>query len=180
MILWDFDENKNYITIGNYKVLNLKNAEKASKLLDEINRLIIKSLISIKLYEQKTPEISLLLKTPYILQEMQLIKDQGSIKFEGLNKPKKVSNSGKINIGADGKLRAEYRKIFLTIRKDNGEINNITNLIKLIAHELTHTALNHVTWKDDNHGKKFNKYYKVILRHILLNYHNVYNKNSKR
>lgn len=169
MILWDFNENKNYIILGNYKILNVKDAHKAAKLLDHINRLIIKTLKSIYLHEAKTPEINLLLNTPYILQEMQLVKDQGAIKFEGLNKPKRVRNVGKTDIGSDGKLRATYRKIFLTIRNDKGELKDIDSLKKLIAHELTHTALNHVTWKDDNHGKKFSKYNKLILRHILLN-----------
>ncbi len=53
---------------------------------------------------------------------MQLIDDQGYIKFEGLNKPKQVRRTGNINIGSDGKLRAKYRKIFLNIRKENGNL----------------------------------------------------------
>tara|TARA_Y100000992_G_C21271935_1_gene497434 strand:+ start:1775 stop:2287 length:513 start_codon:yes stop_codon:yes gene_type:complete len=169
MTLWDFDENKNYTKIGDYKVLNLKDANKASKLLNDIDLLILRTFISIELNEKRTPEINLLLRTPYILQEMQIIEDQGYIKFEGLNKPKEVKRTGSINIGLDGKLRAKYRKIFLTLRNYNGKLKKIKDLKVLIAHELTHTAMNHVTWKDDNHGEEFEKYNKLILRYLLLN-----------
>jgi hypothetical protein len=169
MIIWDFDENKNYKTVENYKVLDLKDAEKAARLLNDIDLLILRTFISIQLSEKRTPKINLLLSTPYILQEMQLIEDQGSIKFEGLNKPKDIERVGNLNIGPDGKLRAKYRKIFLNIRKENGKLKKINDLKTLIAHELTHTAMNHVTWKDDNHDSEFNKYNKLILRHILLN-----------
>ena len=116
MVLWDFDENKNYIKVGEYKVLGLPDAEKASDLLNDIDILIVKALISIEIREERTPEINILLQTPYFLQEMQLIKDQGSIKFEGLNKPKFVVMTNKISVGVDGKLRAKHRRIFLNLR----------------------------------------------------------------
>lgn len=169
MVIWDFDENKNYIKINNYKVLDLKNSEKAAKLLNDIDILILRTLISIKFKEKRTPELNILLQTPFILQEMQLIKDQGSIKFDGLNKPKEVKRTNEPPVGPDGKLRAKYRKIFLTLRKDDGKIKNIKELKFLIAHELTHTALNHVRWRDDDHYEKFNFYNKLILRYLLLN-----------
>ena len=41
MVIWDFNENKNYIKVGNYKVLSLPDAENASNLLKEIDFLII-------------------------------------------------------------------------------------------------------------------------------------------
>ena len=173
MITWDFDEKKNYIKVGKYKVLNVENPKEAADLLDKINLLILRTFLSIAYYEEITPEINLLLETPYILQEMQFIKDQGSIKFEGLNKPKGVKKSGSISIGLDGKLRARYRKIFLTLRNKNGTIKNINQLKTLISHELTHTALNHVTWRYNNHGKDFNKFNKLILRHFTLILKNV-------
>lgn len=169
MVLWDFDENKNYIKVNNYKVLNLKDSEKASKLLNEIDLLITRSLISIELKEKRTPEINVLLETPYFLQEMQLIKDQGSIKFEGLNKPKGVKKTGLTKVGDDGNLRASYRLIFLTLRNDNGKLKKISELKKLIAHELTHTAMNHVKWRDDDHNEVFNFYNKLIFRYLSLN-----------
>lgn len=168
MVIWDFDENKNYIKVGDYKVLNLKDADKASKLLNDIDTLILRTLISIQFKEKRTPELNILLQTPYVLQEMQLIKDQGTIKFEGLNKPKEVKRTQEINVGEDGKLRAKYRKIFLTLRNENGKLKTLKQLKSLIAHELTHTALNHVRWREDDHDEKFNFYNKLILRYLLL------------
>lgn len=170
MTVWDFNEKKNYITKGNYTVLDLQDSGAASKLLSDIDIEIKNCFISIKDKERPTPEINILLKTPYILQEMQLIKDQGSIKFEGLNKPKCVTiRASEPRVGEDGKLRAAYRKIFLTLRNENSQLKNIKQLKNLIAHELTHTATNHVNWREDDHDKKFNRYNKLILRHLLLN-----------
>tara|TARA_Y100000022_G_C13255357_1_gene379384 strand:- start:1324 stop:1848 length:525 start_codon:yes stop_codon:yes gene_type:complete len=168
MTIWDFDENKNYIKVGNYKVLNAPDAHKTSKLLEDINILINKAFTSIRLNEILTDELYILLNTPFFLQEMQLIKDQGSIKFEGLNKPKLVKKTYKKAVGKDGNLRASYRLIFLTLRTESGKIKTINRLKRLIAHELTHTALNHVTWRDDNHSFNFNYYNKLILKHLLL------------
>ena len=112
MTVWDFNENKNYVKVANYKVLNLQDPDKAAKLLNDIDLLILRCFISIEIKEKRTPEINILLQTPYVLQEMQLIKDQGSIKFEGLNKPKEVKRTHKQSVGEDEQLRARYRKIF--------------------------------------------------------------------
>ena len=86
MTLWDFDVNKNYVNINGYKVLNYPDSIKAADLLEKINILILSAFISIELNEKRTPEINLLLSTPFYLQEMQLPEDQGDIIFEGLNK----------------------------------------------------------------------------------------------
>ena len=168
MVIWDFNEDKNYIKVGEYKVLNLPNAEKASDLLNDIDTLIVKALISMEMREERTPEINILLQTPYFLQEMQLLKDQGSIKFEGLNKPKNVVKTNKIPVGEDGKLRAKYRRIFLNLRRQNGHLKTLKELRNLIAHEITHTAMNHVKWRDDDHDEKFNYYNKLILRYLVI------------
>ncbi len=168
MVIWDFNEDKNYIKVGEYKVLNLPNAEKASDLLNDIDTLILKALISIEIREERTPEINILLQTPYFLQEMQLLQDQGSIKFEGLNKPKNVVKTNRIPVGEDGKLRAKYRRIFLNLRRQNGKLKTLRDLRNLIAHEITHTAMNHVRWRDDDHDEKFNYYNKLILRHLVI------------
>jgi len=165
MIIWDFDENKNYIKIGKYKVLNKKDSIFAAKLLNDIeNR--IKLLLS-RLKKFKNQEIKLLIETHFKLQEMQLLKDQGLIKFDGLNKPKNVINTKKQKIGPDGSLRAKSRVVFLTLRRSNGRLKKIEELYSLIAHELTHTALNHVTWRDDNHPKEFKILYKLLLNLLL-------------
>ena len=55
------------------------------------------------------------------------------------------------------------RKIFLTIRNERGKLKTIRQLKDLIAHELTHTALNHVRWREDDHDEKFTYYNKLIL-----------------
>lgn len=164
--LWDFDENKNFIQIGEFKVLNIPSSSlKAARLLNRIKHLIIRCFRSILKNVMITPEIELLINTPFLLQEMQLNKDQKLIKFEGLNKPKNVHLTNEIEIGPDKNLRAQYRIIFLTLRK-NGKLLSINALKSLIAHELTHTALNHVLWRDDDHGQEFKLMNKIILNNL--------------
>jgi len=164
--IWDFNENKNFITIFGIKVLNYPDAIKATLLLQKIYFLIFRCFNSILKHEMITQEVELLINTPFILQEMQLKKDQLLVKFDGLNKPKNVHVTNEINIGPDKNLRAEYRIIFLTLR-ENGKLKNIKSLRSLIAHELTHTALNHVQWRDDDHGKEFKIMYDIILRNLV-------------
>lgn len=165
MIIWDFDENKNYIQMGKYKVLNKKDSMRAAILLGDIDD-TIRRLFK-KLIEYDTDEINLLLSTPFNLQEMQELKDQGSIKFEGLNKPKNVKQTKSVKIGKDGSLRAESRLIFLTLRDSTGKLKKIDQLYPLIAHELSHTALNHVNWRDDDHPEKFWAMYNLLLGLLL-------------
>jgi len=165
MVIWDFNEDKNYIFIDGYKVLDKKDAKKASNLLYKIDLKIL--LLFEKLKYVNVPEIQLLIKTPFSLQEMQKIKDQGSIKFEGLNKPKNIIRTKEIKIGPDGSLRAKNRIIFLTLRDSNDKIKNIKQLYSLICHELTHTALNHVRWRNDDHDEKFNYINKLLFSLFL-------------
>jgi hypothetical protein len=73
--LWDFDENINYININGFKVLDLPDAVRASLLLRSIKNLILQCFESIKINEMITPEIELLITTPFVLQEMQLKKE---------------------------------------------------------------------------------------------------------
>ena len=171
--LWDFDENKNYVVhkINNiyYKVLNLKDSIKASKLLNKLDIILIRMLISLELSDIRDKYINLLLETPHKLQEMQLEKDQGVIKFEGLNKPKKITkNRNAVDIGIDKNNRAKSRIIFLTLRDENGKLKKIDNILPLLAHELTHTALNHLTFVDDNHSVPFDKYNNIILKYLKV------------
>ena len=74
--LWDFDETINYVTINGFKVLDVPDAVRASVLLRRIKNLILRCFKSIKFNEMITPELEILLTTPFILQEMQLKKDQ--------------------------------------------------------------------------------------------------------
>lgn len=161
MIIWDFNEDKNYIQIGKYKVLDKKDAMAAAILLGNIEAAIKKIFKKLNIFN--TDEINLLLSTPFKLQEMQELRDQGNIKFEGLNKPKGVTRTRGTKIGEDGSLRAESRLIFLTLRDTNGKLKKINQLYSLIAHELSHTALNHVTWRDDNHPEKFLRMHNLLF-----------------
>ena len=122
---WDFNENINFSIIKGYKVLNIyPNLAEAAGVLDELKFITYRSFISIHHSEKITPEIKLLLNTPFRLQEMQLEEIQGRVVFEGLNKPKGIySKKGSSSIGKDGNLRAAYRVIFLTLRNKNGKIN---------------------------------------------------------
>ena len=164
--IWDFDENKNYMFVNNFKVLKKVDALKASTLLRSIKNLIERCFNSIRYNEMITPEIELLLTTPFFLQEMQLKRDQLLYKFEGLNKPKNIRLTNHVEIGPDKNLRAEYRLIFLTLRDSRGRIKSLNSLKKLIAHELTHMALNHVRWRDDDHNETFNFYNNIIKRNL--------------
>ena len=166
--IWDFNETKNYTTINNYRVLISPLAESASILLEELDILVKTLQRRLKITEMVIYDkyLDLLSKTPHILQEMQLHKDQGSVIFDGLNKPKGVHLTKNIPIGEDNRLRASYRKVFLTLKHKNGKLKTFNEIKKLLAHELTHTALNHVTWKDDNHSNLFKEYNRVILSMI--------------
>jgi len=165
---WDINEDKNFIRIGDYKVLDLPDANAASELLYDIDIEILNALLSISKKEKITHELDILLNTPYALQEMQIPNDQGSIKFEGLNKPKSVKMTNGTSVGPDGQRRAKHRRIFLTLRRTNGKLKKLRELKNLVAHELTHTAMNHVRWRDDDHDTHFNKMYKLILKHLVM------------
>ena len=82
--------------------------------------------------------------------------------FNGLNKPKNLYVSNDEKIGKDGKLRASYRHIFLTLRNSKGNFNNINKIMKLVIHEIAHTMCNHVTWRDDDHADDFEHSEKLI------------------
>tara|TARA_B100000674_G_C37889890_1_gene938446 strand:- start:1121 stop:1621 length:501 start_codon:yes stop_codon:yes gene_type:complete len=166
MVVWDFNENKNYIQVGNYKVLDKPDFMKAVILLEEIYNMILNCYIAIEINEPRTPELNILLTTPFYLQEMQLEKDQGEIIFEGLNKPKNIKTTRLKKVGKDGNLRASYRLIFLKLRDSNDKVKNINRLKNLISHELAHTAVNHVVFRENDHDEEFEKYNKLIRKYI--------------
>ena len=99
--------------------------------------------------------------------------------FFGLNKPKYVRHGGRsaTPIGADGKLRATSRYIFLTVRRpkrrlskfgisdyyetfprQNFEFISAKQYNNLVIHELAHTCANHVMFRNDDHGPDFQMY----------------------
>lgn len=163
MEFWDFDENKNYVTIKykniNFKVLKEKNRLEAVKLLYLI-KIIIDALAqevqkTYKLLKQPLKNMAIVFLSIhpeyYFVQEMQ----KGQI-FEGLNKPKNVHTNYYLpSVGKDGNLKAEYRAIFFQLRNNKNNLKNINELIPLIIHEIAHTGCNHVRWRDDDHGKDF-------------------------
>lgn len=181
MTIWDFDENKNYVNVRvhneNYKVLNLKDKSKFALLLSKLTRKIKNQFDFLKrqkrMGKKLPPEIELLIKTPFKLQEMQIPEDQGTIEFDGLNKPKGVKRiKNAISIGKDGKLRASRRLIFLKLRKNyTGSQESSRFINSLLIHELAHTACNHVRYRDDDHGPDFERcerFIKKIFKGKLL------------
>ena len=167
---WDFDEKINYTTVNiqgkPYKVINkYSNYIEAAKLLHYIYFIIfqISTYLYINRYKySKLDQTRILCFTDihngnFLLSEMQL-----NTPFNGLNKPKNVHSTNKENVGPDKKLRAEYRDIFLTLRKSNGEFKSMSTIMNLVIHEITHTMCNHVRWRDDDHGEDFQHCEKII------------------
>tara|TARA_B100001123_G_C15012765_1_gene908228 strand:+ start:88 stop:684 length:597 start_codon:yes stop_codon:yes gene_type:complete len=99
--------------------------------------------------------------------------------FDGLNKPRNVSNYGNrvASVGPDGTKRARDRLIYLQLRKqyfgkNSDSFRSNKSLMNLVIHEISHTAANHVTWREDDHGADF-KLYEDFLKTI-------YNPNTDR
>lgn len=174
---WDFDENINFTTVNingrNFKVLyKYKDYKKAAEILSklDITMKLICMYLNVNLYKYNTDDQSAiecflsihLDPKNYKLSEMQI----GTM-FNGLNKPRNIYTSNKPNVGHDKNLRAKNRHIFLTLRRQDGKFKSNKSIIDLFIHEIAHTMCNHVTWKDDDHGKDFQKYEK-ILKDIYL------------
>ena len=170
---WDFDENQNYVSVNihgrNYKVLNIyHDYYKSAQILDYIHKIIILicHYLEVNKYSNKYTNYDRKIidcfcdihPNKYLLSEMQL-----STQFYGLNKPRDLYMSNQEPIGKDGKLRANYRHVFLTLRNNSGQFNDINTIMKLVIHEIAHTMCNHVTWRDDDHGKDFKHAEKMIM-----------------
>ena len=82
--------------------------------------------------------------------------------FNGLNKPRSLYVSKKSPIGKDKNLRANHRHVFITLR-NNGTFNDEKTIMNLVIHEIAHTMCNHVTWREDDHGKDFKHAEKLIM-----------------
>lgn len=169
---WDFDETTNYIYYLSpndnycYKVLdNYKDYLKAIYILEKL-RIIINEMckfLSINFYHYSDKDkiaIKCFLDihpNNYLLSEMQMKQ-----MFEGLNKPRNLYSSNDEILGSDGKDRAQYRDVFLQLRKNN-KFKSYDSIIKLTIHEITHTMCNHIRWRDDDHGSDFKYYEKILL-----------------
>ncbi len=165
---WDFDENKNYVSYkynnNVYKVLNYKDSYKAAQLLIIAKKYINDLLRSInRIPKNLVPGIHVLLTTPFHVQEMQESTTKDPVNFIGLNKPKDVINTQEEPVGPDKSLRAKKRLIFLTLRDARGNVLTLDKIKPLIIHEITHTACNHVTFREKgNHARDFDEYHGYI------------------
>lgn len=156
---WDFDESGAYYSIlyrdrFPYKVLNTHNPKTKKLVADKLHRmrLIIDRLVGdIKKSGMRSDCVDVFLDIHtdnYLLSEIR--KDTG---FSGLNKPREVIKTNLPPVGPDKNLRASWRDVFLTI---NTKTPNITKEeLELLVHEIAHTMANHVTWRDDDHGRDF-------------------------
>jgi hypothetical protein len=176
---WDFDENKNYVEYKlcgeKFKVLKrYPDSLRAAILLSNIKNFMIVLITSIGNKEpipaKLVDRISVLLSTRFHVQEIQLDTPEEPVKFEGLNKPKNIISTNEVGVGPDGKLRAKNRLIFLKLRWNSGKLKNLDQLYNLIIHELTHTACNHVTYREaGNHAEDFKeceKYLREVKKKI--------------
>lgn len=170
---WDFDENINYIIVkddetnSSYKVLNIhKNFKKSAEYLIYFKKIIYlmciylylnKYIYDIKDHSAIECFLDIHFYKQYLLSEMQI-----GTQFNGINKPRQLYKTKLKPIGDDGSDRATYRHIFLTLRHSNGKFKTIKPLIDLLIHELTHTMCNHIRWRNDDHGKDFIKYEKLL------------------
>ena len=158
-----------------------KNAAKTlSRVRREINKLVYFLYTKPELWKDKYPEIKLLIDIHLpCLYKLNIEKDY---KFDtnfniflntncgnkivnimemtpnhhgliGLNKPKRVAKNGV----------ATKRSLHLTIRDRDG-ILDFNDIMKLVLHEITHTACNDVKWKKNNHLYPFYKYYSFLVK----------------
>ena len=169
---WDFDEHKNYIDINihgrDYKVIKkFPNPYMAAVYLNciyNIIALMCKYLKvnshNLKYKETDRTMIMCFLKIHpynYRLSEMQL-----GNQFNGINKPRGIEYTNETPLGPDGKLRAKWRHIFITLRTPNGQFKTDKSIMNLVIHELAHSLANHVRWRDDDHKKDFQKAEEIL------------------
>jgi len=171
---WDFDENKNFTIIkvnnNSYKVINKwSNHIEAANILDSIHNIINKMclyLIENYFKYSKKDRIAITCFLDIHLNNYKLSEMQLNTNFNGINKPRDIFLSHDEELGSDGKYRAKWRHVFLTLRKKNGEFRTGGNIMNLVIHEITHTMCNHIRWRDDDHNEDF-KYYEKFLYSVL-------------
>lgn len=175
---WDFDENKNFKKIDvnglTYRVLSIyKNYDIALNYLLYIKNIIDKICLYLDINFYKFSEkdqiavkcfldIHMPGNKRFLLSEMQL-----NTEFNGINKPRKLFKSSDKSLGKDGKDRAGYRHVFLTLRYNNGTFKPLEDIIKLTIHEIAHTMCNHIRWRDDDHGDDF-VYYENLIKNVYF------------
>lgn len=99
----------------------------------------------------------------YLISEMPLRTG-----FDGLNVPRSrrvVEKAPNIGIQKDYNLRAGWKDVFLKLYSNQGDPTSINpRMEKLLLHELSHTAANHIRFRPDDHYDDF-KTYESILRY---------------
>ena len=157
---WDLDENGKRVRKGGYTFVVNRDIPNEKKTVDRLHdakkvELSLKNTMREELKKSRGGKFKKHMKhfieTQHRFFEMPL-KNAG---FYGLNKPKNVHKTNKPPIGKDKNLRPSYRVVMLTIRNSNGTVESCTKFLKLLIHELSHTLANHVTWREDDHGKDF-------------------------
>ena len=90
MEIWDFNEDKNYTNVNNYKVLNFPDKVKAAELLEEIRIMIMNLFIQLQLEEKGSKYINLLRvygsslsywETRYLIGEVKYLIREVGIRF---------------------------------------------------------------------------------------------------
>lgn len=168
---WDLEEEKGYIIANtegnNYYILNnRKNMSKALEIFKKINYFIteLTSYLSNNFYripaELKPGIMILIMMHPQNQRLYELPEDS---QFIGLCKPKGVRIRKNLPpIGKDKYLKATSKYLYIQIRKSDEKFKSFNEIKDIVIHELAHTAANHVTWKDDNHGKDYEKYHNFL------------------
>ena len=171
---WDLDEKNNYVQVPSllYKtkyniIVAYRNKAKTVEIFTYIDNLIRKLSRAIK-YRLKN-------MTPRLRAGFKIFTDIHPLKhklfelpiesmFRGLNKPKYVHLNYDITpVGKDGRLRARERFVFFKIRNVNGKFLSVPEITELVIHEISHTAANHVKWRDDDHNSDYYAYYNYLM-----------------
>lgn len=169
---WDFDESEDYyVTLYRdgypYKVLRSHSPKIRKLVANKLHKMrnIIDNLVE-NLSHAELPQhchnIQLfkdIHTDNYLLSEIR--KDTG---FIGLNKPKDIVKTNLPPVGPDKNLRAMWRDVFLTIDTRTPKITE--KELELMVHEIAHTMANHVTWRDDDHGRDFQECEDIIWKFI--------------
>jgi hypothetical protein len=93
----------------------------------------------------------------FVIQEL----PPNSIGLVGLNKP--IRPFLKVDAEEYGYYEIPTtRRMFLTIRDNNGNIIDYKKTLLLAIHELTHTTRNDIYWKSNNHDNVYNYYHNLM------------------
>lgn len=162
---WDFPETKlkSYSVNGHvFRASSASAAEKLSVLRDCVDTLCTNVVSD---YESWIHDDFLVKRVAMFLDihaygNYTLNEIPTGTRFDGINKPRgRYITSHGPGIGADSRIRASRRDIFLNLKKTRRDLD------LLLVHELAHTLANHVTFREDDHHRDFVKCEKFIKKH---------------